>query len=161
MTELSQSSSPDPNLRTSALFIALVLVGGTAIGLLSAPGAWYAALEKPAFNPPNWIFAPVWTALYVLIGLAGARVWGAGPNTWAMKLWWLQLALNFAWSPIFFQLHSAVLALVIVAAMLAAIIAFIAASWRHDRKAALLFAPYAAWVSFATLLNAAIVALNH
>jgi benzodiazapine receptor len=160
LTDLTQQTSPGPSLATIGLFIALVVVCGSVIGSLSAPGDWYAALEKPAFNPPNWIFAPVWTGLYVLIGLAGARTWSSARQSWRMKLWWLQLGLNFLWAPVFFLAHSAEFALAIVAAMLIAIIAFIITSWRHDRTAALLFLPYAAWVSFASLLNACIVALN-
>lgn len=160
MSDVMREGSVRPDLKTTAVFVALVVLSGTAVGLLSAPGEWYAALTKPAFNPPNWVFAPAWTTLYVLIGIAGARTWSMARDTWRMKLWWLQLALNLIWSPIFFLLHSAALALGVVAVMLVVIIAFIAASWRSDRTAALLFMPYAAWVSFATLLNAAIVVLN-
>lgn len=142
------------------LFLALVIGGGLAIGFFTRPGEWYAALEKPGFNPPNWIFAPVWTALYVMIAIAGWRVWRADSGSLAMKLWWAQLALNFLWSPTFFAAHQIGAALAIILAMLATIVAFIAASWKRDRIAALLFAPYAAWVAFASTLNASILALN-
>jgi tryptophan-rich sensory protein len=77
-----------------------------------------------------------------------------------MKLWWGQLALNFIWSPVFFAAHQIGIALLVILLLLAAIIAFIAASWRQDRFAAWLFAPYAAWVAFASVLNASIFALN-
>ncbi len=143
-----------------SLFLLLVVGGGLAIGWLTLPGAWYAGLTKPSFNPPNWLFGPVWTVLYVLIAVAGWRVWQAAPRSRAMTLWWLQLALNFAWSPVFFGAHRVGLALAIVSAMLAAILGFIAAAWRTERTSALLFLPYAAWVSFATALNAAILLLN-
>jgi benzodiazapine receptor len=77
-----------------------------------------------------------------------------------MKLWWTQLALNFLWSPLFFAAHQVGLALIVVVLMLVTILAFIAASWRRDRVAAWLFVPYAAWVMFASVLNASIFALN-
>lgn len=141
-------------------FLLLTIGGGLVIGYLTAPGDWYAALEKPAFNPPNWVFAPVWTALYVAIAVAGWRIWRAAKSGLAMKLWWAQLVLNFLWSPAFFVAHQIALALVIVLTMLAVILAFIAAAWRTDRSAALLFVPYAAWVAFASALNGAVLALN-
>ncbi|MEW9807697.1 TspO/MBR family protein [Mesorhizobium sp. ZMM04-5] len=141
-------------------FVLLVVGGGLLIGAVTAPGPWYEALAKPSFNPPNWIFGPVWTVLYVLIAIAGWRVWQRDRSGAAMKLWGLQLALNFLWSPVFFSLQQVGLALVVIVALLATILAFIAAAWSVDRAAALLFVPYALWVSFATLLNAAILTLN-
>lgn len=141
-------------------FIVLTLAGGTLIGLMTAPGEWYAQLQKPPFNPPNWIFGPVWSLLYILIGIAGWRTWRVGSMT-AMRLWWLQLVLNFAWSPVFFALHQIAAALVVVLALLVAVLAFIAVSRRDgDGASAGLFLPYVAWVSFASLLNASILWLN-
>ena len=145
---------------TLALFIALVLGGGTLIGLMTLPGEWYAGLAKPPFNPPNWIFAPVWTLLYIMVAVAGWRTWQRGARSTAMTVWFIQLALNFIWSPVFFGAHRIGAALVIVAALLATIIAFIVICWPRDRAAALLFTPYAAWVAFATLLNGALWYLN-
>ncbi len=141
-------------------FILLVLGGGTLIGALTGPDDWYRALEKPPFNPPGWLFGPVWTTLYILIAIAGWRLWRDARGSLAMKLWWMQLVLNFAWSPMFFEAHEIGWALAIILALLAVIIAFIATAWRIDRTSALLFIPYAAWVSFAALLNGAILALN-
>lgn len=141
-------------------FILLVVGGGLLIGFFTAPGEWYAALAKPSFNPPNWLFGPVWTILYVMIAIAGWRVWQADRSGMAMKLWWLQLVLNFLWSPSFFALQNITLALVIILALLLAILAFIATAWKTDRLAAWLFVPYAAWVAFASLLNGSIRALN-
>lgn len=138
----------------------LVLGGGTLMGTANLPGPWYEALQKPWFNPPNWLFGPAWTVLYVLIAIAGWRTFERRPTGTAMKLWWAQLVLNFSWSPVFFTLHSIGLALVIILAMLAAILGFVAVTWNRDRAAALLFVPYAAWVSFAGALNAAIWLLN-
>jgi tryptophan-rich sensory protein len=149
-----------PRQLTLVLFLALVVGGGLIIGYLTAPGEWYAGLVKPLFNPPNWVFAPVWTVLYVLIAVAGWRTFVRDRAGFPMKLWWGQLALNFIWSPVFFAAHQIGLALLVILLLLAAIIAFIAASWRQDRFAAWLFAPYAAWVAFASVLNASIFALN-
>ncbi|HEY7384443.1 MAG TPA: TspO/MBR family protein [Beijerinckiaceae bacterium] len=141
-------------------FFILTVGGGLAIGFLTAPGEWYAGLAKPAFNPPNWLFAPVWTVLYGLIAVAGWRIFERGRGGWRMRLWWVQLGLNFLWSPTFFAAHRIGLALVVILLLLAAILAFIIMSWRQDRAAAWLFAPYAAWVAFASVLNAAIWLLN-
>ena len=142
------------------LFLVLVVGGGAVIGSMNLPGPWYEALAKPSFNPPNWVFGPAWTILYVLIAVAGWRIWERDRSGPAMKAWWTQMLLNFAWSPVFFTLQSVGGALFIVVLMLAAILAFIGLAWNRDRIAALLFLPYAAWVSFATLLNASILWLN-
>ena len=148
--------------RLASLILLLVLTfgGGLAIGFLTAPGEWYAGLAKPAFNPPNWVFAPVWTALYVLIAVAGWRIFERDRSSLPMKFWWGQLALNFLWSPVFFVAHQIKLALMVILLLLAAILAFFALAWRQDRAAAWLFAPYALWVMFASVLNAAIWLLN-
>jgi tryptophan-rich sensory protein len=141
-----------------AAFLIAVLGIGLLIGTVTRPDGWYAALAKPAFNPPNRVFGPVWTLLYVMIAVAGARTFERGAE--GFPLWLGQMALNFAWSPVFFGLHRPGLALAIIVALLIAILAFIATRWRADRVSALLFMPYAAWVAFASVLNAAIVALN-
>jgi tryptophan-rich sensory protein len=147
-------------LALGAFFIA-VLGCGTLIGLIVHPDEWYAGLAKAPFNPPNWVFAPVWTVLYVMIAVAGWHVWKhAGWRSMPMKLWIAQIALNFAWTPVFFGAHRPVAALVIIVALLAVIVAFIAAAWPRVRVAAVLFVPYALWVAFAGALNAAIVVLN-
>ncbi|MCY0149153.1 tryptophan-rich sensory protein [Hoeflea sp. G2-23] len=145
---------------TLILFVVLTVAAGSLVGYSSIPGPWYQDLQKPAFNPPNWIFGPVWTALYVLIGIAGARVYIRERGNWLPKIWFLQMALNLVWSPIFFTLHRPDLALAVLVAMLLAILTFIAMAWSRDRPSALLFLPYAAWVSFAGLLNGAIWWLN-
>jgi tryptophan-rich sensory protein len=142
------------------LFVALSLGGGLLIGAFNTPGDWYAALEKPPFNAPGWLFGPVWTTLYVLIGVAGWRTWQKARSSAAMWLWWLQMALNFAWSPVFFTLHNIGAAFAIILALLLTILGFVAATWKQDRTSALLFLPYAAWVAFASLLNGAILMLN-
>lgn len=143
-----------------SLFLLLVVGGGLAIGFLTAPGEWYAGLAKPPFNPPNWVFAPVWTVLYVLIAVAGWRTFERDRSSWPMKLWSAQLVLNFLWSPVFFAAHRIGLALLVILLLLAAILAFLVMSWRQSRMAAWLFAPYAAWVAFAAVLNGSIWLLN-
>ena len=145
---------------TLILFVVLTVAGGNLVGYLSIPGPWYEGLEKPWFNPPNWIFGPVWTLLYVLIGIAGARVFIRERRGTLPKLWFLQLALNLAWSPAFFLMQRPDLSLVVLIAMLLTILTFIAFAWNRDRPSALLFLPYAAWVSFAGCLNGAIWWLN-
>ena len=142
------------------VFLGIAVGGGMAIGTVTRPGEWYAALAKPWFNPPNWIFGPVWGALYILIGVAGWRIWMRARRGLAMTLWCVQLGLNFLWSPLFFAAHRIDLALGVIVLMLVTILAFIATAWRVDRLAGLLFVPYAIWVAFATLLNAAILMLN-
>jgi tryptophan-rich sensory protein len=108
------SKEPVNHRLALVVFLLLVTGGGLLIGWLTAPCEWYAHLQKPAFNPPNWIFAPAWTVLYVLIAIAGWRAWQRGPRALPMTLWWVQLALNFLWSPTFFAAHRIGLALAIV-----------------------------------------------
>ena len=143
-----------------AAFVLLVTGAGLLIGWLNIPGAWYASLNKPPFNPPNWVFAPVWTGLFVLIAVAGFRSFEREPHGTAAKLWIVQMVLNFAWSPIFFSFHRMDVALAVIVAMFLAIVAFIWRQWSADRAAALLFMPYAAWVAFAAVLNTSLVLLN-
>lgn len=141
-------------------FLILLLGGGLLIGYATLPGEWYASLAKPSFNPPNWIFGPVWSLLYVLIAIAGWRTWTREPTGAAMKIWGAQLALNFLWSPTFFGARLMGPALVIIVLLLTSIILFIARVWNRDRVSGWLFVPYAAWVAFATLLNASLLWLN-
>lgn len=148
------------DLPTYLVFLVLVVGGGLLIGSSNVPDGWYADLSKPSFNPPNWLFGPVWTVLYVVIAVVGARTWLRARRGGAMTAWWAQLLVNFLWSPVFFSLHSIGGALVIVFAMAGTVIAFIALTWRSDRLSALLFVPYLAWVCFAAALNASILWLN-
>jgi tryptophan-rich sensory protein len=145
---------------TLAIFLVVVVGGGIVIGISNPPGAWYAALNKPPFNPPNWIFAPAWTLLYILIAIAGWRTWLRDRSGTAMKAWFVQMVLNFAWSPLFFGAHQMTLALSVITTLAIAVAAFIALTRREDRISAYLFAPYLAWVLFATLLNASLIVLN-
>ena len=141
-----------------ALCLAVSAVGGAVTA--TSVGSWYALLAKPAFNPPNWIFAPVWTALYFMMAIAAWRIWRRGGARWALSLFALQLALNLAWSIVFFGLRAPGAALAEILVLLLAILATTVVFWRSDRVAGMLFVPYAAWVAFAAVLNAAIWQLN-
>ena len=141
-------------------FLALVLGGGLTIGYLTRPGEWFIQLAKPSFNPPGWLFGPVWTVLYVMIAVAGWRLWcvaEAGITKW---LWWVQLGLNFSWSPVFFRANQIGSALAIILLLLITILGLIALTWHRDRTTAWLLVPYMAWVAFASALNVAIFQLN-
>lgn len=148
------------NLRLLVLFLVITLGGGLLIGFASRPGAWYASLEKPVFTPPDWVFGPAWTVLYILIAIAGARTWARGPRSAAMAAWFVQLALNFAWTPVFFTLERPDLALLVIAPLFLTITIFIALTWRRERLSALFFVPYLAWVAYASALNFEIWRLN-
>ncbi|MCA9512584.1 MAG: TspO/MBR family protein [Myxococcota bacterium] len=140
----------------------LALVGAAAaFGARFEPGAWYAALRKPPLTPPPVVFAPVWSVLYAAIAVAGWLAWRARPASHrALGLWALQLALNAAWSWLFFGLHAKGVALVDIVALLAAVVAAAVALHRVRALAGWLLAPYAAWVAFATYLNAGLWYLN-
>lgn len=142
------------------LFVVAVAGLGALIGINNVPGDWYQSLEKPVFNPPNWLFGPVWTTLYVLIGIAGARTWLEAPASSRMHIWFGQMALNFLWSPAFFGMENTLLGLIVIIPLMMTIIAFIHHSWYKDRLSAGLFIPYLAWVIFATLLNISLFMLN-
>ncbi len=142
-------------------FLVLTIGGGLLIGFATRPDEWYVKLAKPWFTPPNSVFGPVWTLLYVMIAIAGWRTFVRGPLGVPITVWTIALGLNFVWSPIFFRLRRPLAALSVILGLLATIIAFIAVSLPRDAVSALLFAPYAAWVSFAAILNAAIWRLNN
>jgi benzodiazapine receptor len=161
MTTLSLADYRTP--RATALligFLVVVIVVGGVIGVANVPGAWYEGLHKPSFNPPNWVFAPAWFTLYVLIAIAGWRTFLDEPRGVRMALWAGQMVLNWMWSPVWFSLHALWPALGIISAILALILAFIATSSRRDIVSAWLFVPYALWVGFAATLNLSIALLN-
>jgi tryptophan-rich sensory protein len=141
----------------------LVPFGAALTGVAWPPGPWYAALSKPSWNPPNSIFGPVWTALYLLMGVAAWWIWrckGFAAARGAFVAFFVQLVLNALWTPVFFGLHEIDAALGVIVALWLAIAITVVLFGRHDRVAALLLAPYLAWVGFATVLNAAIAELN-
>ena len=133
---------------------------------VTAPGSsdWYANLNKPFFNPPGWVFGPVWTALYILMAVSAALVWQkglAGPIVrMALALYLVQLVLNGLWTPLFFGAKMPLLAFIDIVLLWAAIILTILAFVRVSRYAALLMLPYLAWTSFAAVLNFSLWYLN-
>lgn len=142
-----------------------IVLAGSASGWLSGSGygnPWFDALIKPAFMPPGWVFGAAWTTLYTMMGLALARVLASGSERRrpALMLFFAQLALNFAWSPIFFAAHDIGLAAIVIFVMLAIAAAATAQFLRIDRVAGALMLPYLAWLCFAAALTTAIDRLN-
>jgi tryptophan-rich sensory protein len=121
---------------------------------------WYPTIAKPAWTPPSWLFGPVWTILYAMMGVAAWLVWRRVGWSGALVWFAIQLALNATWSPVFFGLHRLGLALVNIGLLWLAILGTTIAFWRVAPVAGGLFVPYLAWVSFATALNFAIWQLN-
>ena len=142
----------------------LVGLMGSLFTTADTLGNWYADLNKPFFNPPNWIFGPVWTTLYIMMGISAYLVWQKDINSKAVRIvlacFIVQLFLNAIWTPLFFGLHSPLLGLIDIVLLLNAIIVTIFAFFQISRIAALLLIPYLAWVSFATVLNASTYFLN-
>lgn len=151
-----------------ALLVAVAVCEG--VGIVSAffttraIPTWYATLTKPSFNPPSWVFGPVWTVLYALMGVAAFLVWREGLSSpgarAALTLFALQLALNFAWSWLFFGIQQPGWALVEIVALWIAIAGTIVAFFPISRAAGWLMTPYLVWVSFAAGLNFALWRLN-
>ena len=143
------------------VFVGLCLAVGALGGWVTAGSVktWYTTIDKPSFTPPNWVFGPVWTGLYVLMGVAAWRVWcKARPDQLRvpLALFAVQLALNLAWSVVFFGAHRIGGAVVVIVGLEAALLATMVAFRRIDGPAALLLAPYALWVAFAAVLNVAV-----
>jgi benzodiazapine receptor len=172
-THLHATCNHSRSMTTRKLAVGAAIFGGAVAGTALVGGLfnptrggtrdWYRELEKPPFNPPDAVFGPVWTLLYVLIAVSGYRVWASDAGrdrTRALALWGVQLVLNAAWSPLFFGAKRPALALADILLMLAAIAAYTAAARKVDKPAAWLMSPYLAWVAFATLLNAEIVRRN-
>lgn len=146
---------------------ALALAGWVALswsaalsGIIFMPGEWYAGLNKPSWNPPNWLFGPVWTALYLSMGVSAWLVWQTGRGRPALALFLIQLVLNALWTPVFFGLKQPGAAFAVILAMWCAIAATLGAFWRQSSTAAALLVPYLAWVTFAGALNFTIWQLN-
>jgi len=125
---------------------------------------WYLTINRPSFNPPNWVFAPVWTTLYILMGVASFRVWQKRKTAewfhWAIIIYFVQLIFNLMWSFIFFELHQIGFALVEIILLLLLIVINAFIFYRFDKLAAWLFLPYFLWVSFAAYLTYSIFILN-
>jgi len=136
---------------------------GAAFGGLFMPGEWYALLKKPSWNPPGWVFGPVWTALYTVMAVAAWLIWRLGgwqAQRRPLMLFFLQLVLNAAWTPLFFGLHRPGMAFFEIVLLWLTIAATVIAFSRVSRAAAWLLAPYLAWVSFAAVLNFTLWRLN-
>ena len=143
-----------------ALTAGSALLGG---GASNSKQLWYKRLRKPPFQPPAWVFGPVWTVLYGLMSFSAWRVWNrpAGPKrSWALALWGVQLGFNALWSPLFFRKHRKRAALADLAALGVSLAAYTATARNVDPGAAWMMAPYLAWVGFASALNEEIVRLN-
>ena len=145
------------------VFALVVVLSAAVIGnLATIPNipVWYAGLVKPSFNPPNWIFGPVWSTLYAMMIVSFWRILLRGASVAAIAVFIMQMALNGFWSVAFFAMHDIALALAVVLVLEALILVTIFLFGRIDRLAAWLLAPYALWVGFASILNAAILSLN-
>jgi benzodiazapine receptor len=148
------------------LYSLVITIGiGVISGVATASGIrdWYAHLNKPSFNPPNWIFGPVWTTLYILMGIALYLIWKQPPSLYksnALWLFFIQLFLNFCWSFLFFNFHKIGLSLVDIFLLWVFIILTIISFAKLAHVAAWLLVPYICWVSFAAILNGAIFRLN-
>jgi len=138
----------------------LIVVLTACSGVFFQPGDWYETLRKPSWTPPNWAFGPVWTALYIMIAIAGWLVWSAQGFGIAMLFWCLQLVFNGLWSFFFFGRRRMDVAFVDALLMALSIVGFIVTAWTVSTPAALLFIPYLAWVLTAAALNRAVWRLN-
>ena len=153
-------------LRYAVVTVPAIVLLGTLSGYLSNSGSsnpWFEALRKPAAMPPGWVFGAAWTILYILIGISLAMLLhakGAQKRERAIILFALMLALNFAWSPVFFGMHKVTLGLSLIAAMIVCTIGLIFALWKIRFVAALLLYPYLGWLMFASALNYRIMQLN-
>jgi len=137
----------------------LVLLAA-ASGAIFQPGKWYKELKRPGWTPKDWVFPAAWTVLYICIAIAGIRIYGRTGFSVVLAVWGIQLALNAAWSCIFFGMKRIKLALLGVAALCMSIAVFLLLAFPIDPISSLLFAPYLIWVSIAAALNFAIVKLN-
>lgn len=149
----------------SACSIFLAQLAGLLGSLVtfSAIPTWYAALEKPLFNPPNWVFGPVWTLLYTLMGIAAVLVWQHRQSPGVRRALWLyvlHLVVNTSWSLIFFGAQNLAVAFFVILVLLAMIVALILQFSRWSKVSAWLLVPYLCWVTFATVLNGSLWMLN-
>ncbi|MBS1668086.1 MAG: tryptophan-rich sensory protein [Bacteroidetes bacterium] len=147
------------------LSILMTLAVGAIAGFATASNidTWYALLKKPFFNPPNWVFAPVWTLLYLLMGIAFYLIWKqpkSKPRNMAIRFFFFQLFLNFLWSFLFFEFHHIALALFDIIILWVMILLTIILFSRLNKPAGWMLIPYLCWVGFATLLNVYILNLN-
>lgn len=144
------------------LFFAIIICEGAGLVgsffTFNSVNTWYITLNKPFFNPPSWIFGPVWTLLYLLMGISLYLVWAN--KKVSLKWFWVQLILNSLWSILFFGLKSPTLALFEIFFLWLAILMTIKNFWKYNKTASWLLSPYLLWVTFASILNLSIVLLN-
>ena len=154
------------NLTRLGIAVMIPLMMGGLSGLVTAQGVrdWYPTLIKPSFNPPSWVFGPVWTLLYLMMGIAAFLVWQKGWDSGAVKvalaLFAIQLILNGLWSVLFFGIRMPGLAFAELLLLWFSIGATVALFWRVSPVAGMLLLPYEAWVTFAAVLNGSIWILN-
>jgi tryptophan-rich sensory protein len=135
----------------------------SAGAIVVSTGGWYASLQKPSWNPPPWIFGPVWTLLYIMMAVAAWMIWRAGgwrAQGRALGFFLLQWLLNALWTPLFFGLHRPLLAFAEIMALWLALLITTILFWRVRKIAGFLLLPYLAWVSFAAFLNFTLWQLN-
>ena len=168
MTSPTPSHAPQASTVRRVLGTTVAIVGCNAVGIAGAlftstQTPWYTNLVKPSFQPPGWIFGPMWTLLYTLMGVALYRLYERRDRDGARAALWLfaaQLLLNGVWSPIFFGAQAITLALIVIGTLVLVLALTTRRAFAIDGVAGWLLVPYLAWVSFATILNAAIVRLN-
>lgn len=146
-------------LLSLAIFFAACAAAG-ATGAMFPPGAWYNALSKPSWTPPNWLFPVAWTTLYVCMSAAGALAASSEGAGLALALWALQIAVNTLWTPVFFGLRRIKAGMVVLGALWLSVVACTVALWAVTPLAGILFLPYVAWVSVAAALNWSVMQLN-
>ena len=163
MSETAVQDIHGPKRWLGLLLWLIASFSAAALGAFFMPGAWYDSLNKPSWNPPGWVFGPVWSALYTMMAVAAWMVWQRGgyrhqrkPLNWFIK----QLALNAAWSPLFFGAHRPDIAFGEILLLWVAIAGTIRVFYPVSRTAAVLLTPYLAWVTFATILNFTLWRLN-
>lgn len=142
-----------------ALFL-LACGASATTGAMFEPGAWYRALRKPPWTPPNWVFPAAWSVLYICIALAASRVAGLPGSGIAMALFAAQLAYNVLWTPVFFGLRNMRAAMMIIAVLWLTVAGTLVAFWQLDTLAGALFVPYLIWVTIAGALNLSVLRLN-
>jgi translocator protein len=141
------------------VFVALVVAAASS-GVFFRPGEWYRRLRKPGWTPPNWLFGPVWSVLYLMMAVAGWLVWRTDPSSVAIWIWALQLVTNASWSGVFFGMRRMDLAFYDIALLWVLVAAFIVAALPISTTAALLFVPYLIWVTIAGALNWTVWRMN-
>lgn len=166
MSRTQEPASHDGTRRNQPLaligWLVLTFLASTT-GVFVSTGGWYASLVKPSWNPPGWLFGPVWTLLYIMMAVAAWLVWQRGgwaAQRWPLALYLTQWALNALWTPLFFGLQRPGLAFAEIIVLAMALLATVVAFWKVRRLAGALLVPYALWVSFAAVLNFTIWRLN-